>query len=108
MTHAVNYDSLRVACLEHLLVLKLEAYSDRKASSKGQKDAKDIIRIGLCSYAQKKKFSASLCLAYLSNSHLALLQKIRKGPDFLSLAKGNAKFAKTMRDKFEKATLCFF
>lgn len=36
---------VRVAALEHLLALKLEAYKDRKDSSKGLKDGRDIQRI---------------------------------------------------------------
>ena len=52
--HAMRYDALRVASLEHLCVLKLEAYRDRRSSAKGQKDAKDLIRIGLASLAQKR------------------------------------------------------
>ena len=43
--YSETFDELRVACLEHLLVLKLEAYRDRRNSSKGQKDSKDIIRL---------------------------------------------------------------
>ena len=36
---------IRVPCLEHLLVLKLEAYKDRKYSQKGAKDERDLIKI---------------------------------------------------------------
>jgi predicted nucleotidyltransferase len=33
---------IRVASLGHLLVLKLEAFADRRGSTKGDKDAKDL------------------------------------------------------------------
>src|SRR3990172_2523791 len=36
--HAVHYGAIRAACPEHLLVLKLEAYRERMASAKGDKD----------------------------------------------------------------------
>lgn len=39
------YKTVRVAALEHLLALKIEAYKDRKDSAKGQKDGRDIQRI---------------------------------------------------------------
>ena len=38
---------IHVACLEHLLVLKLEAFDAREHSSKGDKDRRDLAKIGL-------------------------------------------------------------
>ena len=38
-------DGIRVASLEHLLVLKLDAYAARRGSAKGRKDERDLIRI---------------------------------------------------------------
>lgn len=100
LAHSLMYDQLRVSSLEHLLVLKLEAYRDRRASSKGQKDAKDIIRIALIADGKSHKFDPQLAIAFLSEEHLSLLNQIQKGPEFLSLAKGNAKEAKSLRQKF--------
>lgn len=100
IAHAVKYDALRVASLEHLIVLKLEAYRDRCSSSKGQKDAKDLIRLALIAAAQKKALQYDLITAYLSPDHFKLLERIQRGPEFLSLARGNAKDAKRMREKF--------
>ena len=102
MADAVLYDKLRVASLEHLLVLKLEAYRDRGVSAKGQKDAKDIIRIALVVHAQGRSLNADQCLAYLSEDHLKLLTRIQRGPEFLSLSKGNAHLAKSLRSRFVK------
>jgi len=103
IAHSVQYDALRVASLEHLLVLKLEAYRDRCSSSKGQKDAKDMIRLGLIASAQRKKLTTDLITPYLSEEHLKLIERIQRGPEFLSLAKGNSKTAKKMREDFAKA-----
>jgi hypothetical protein len=38
-------DNFNIASLEHLLILKLKAFEDRKNSSKGDKDKRDIIKI---------------------------------------------------------------
>ena len=103
IAHSICYDAIRVATLEHLFVLKLEAYRDRCASSKGQKDAKDLIRLALIAAAQKKPFKPDLLIAYLSDDHLKLIERIQRGAEFLSMAKGNAKHAKTMRDQFTKS-----
>jgi hypothetical protein len=98
VARAVSYETLKVASVEHLLVLKLEAYRQRRASSKGRKDAKDLIRIVLVS--EKNRVDSSVLDAYLSDDHRALLQDIARGPEFLSLAQGNAKQAKDYRQKF--------
>lgn len=103
IAHSVQYDLVRVACLEHLLVLKLEAYRDRQHSSKGRKDAKDLIRIALVANELNRKLDMNLCVGYLDDEHLGLLAAIGKSPEFLALAKGNAKLAKNLRDTFKKA-----
>ncbi len=99
--HSVDYGGLRVAGLEHLLALKLEAFADRQASSKGDKDAKDIIRIALISEAMAR-FDTRLATPYLSDKHTELLGKILKGAYFQSLARGNSKIAKNLRKTYEK------
>lgn len=101
MAHAVTYDQTRVASLEHLLVLKLEAYKDRHASTKGQKDAKDLIRIAVVSQSTNQKFKADLAIGYLDDRHIALLKQVARGPEFMSLARGNAKYAKELRTQFQ-------
>lgn len=100
MAHSVLFDALRVASLEHLLVLKLEAYRNRYASTKGQKDAKDLIRIALVICARKDSLNLKLCMPYLSEDHVTLIERVARGPEFLGLARGNAKSAKEMRTQF--------
>lgn len=95
-----RYDVISVASLEHLLVLKLEAYRDRVKSSKGSKDAKDIIRISQIASARKKKLRPSLIEGYISDIHIELLRKLEKGPEAMSLAKGNSQLAKNIRKVF--------
>ncbi|RIL05397.1 MAG: hypothetical protein DCC75_11750 [Proteobacteria bacterium] len=101
--YSVKYDAIRVACLEHLFVLKLEAYRDRHASAKGQKDANDLIRIALAASALQKPLNSELIIGYLSDDHQKLLGAIQRGAQFMSLAKGNAKQAKNLREKFARA-----
>lgn len=45
--HAEEVDHIRVAALEHLLVLKCDAAKDRHGSGKGDKDDRDLARIVL-------------------------------------------------------------
>jgi len=100
--YADRYDSIKVASLEHLFVLKLEAYRDRHSSAKGQKDAKDLIRIGIVSQNQRKKFRRELAEGFLGEEHLRLLEQVQRGPEMLALAKGNAKLAKDYRAEFSE------
>jgi len=100
MAHSRVYDGIRVASLEHLMVLKLEAYLDRKASAKGDKDAKDLLRIAAVATAGGKGFRAELAVPYLRDDHIELLQTVERGPHALALAHGNAVLAKKLRQCF--------
>lgn len=100
--HCVQYDRVKVANLTHLLALKLEAFRDRKGSAKGQKDAKDIIRLVLLCLERPEHFSTEQLVGFISEEHVELLMEIARGPEFLSLSKGNAKTAKTLRVRFRE------
>jgi hypothetical protein len=91
---------MKVACLEHLFVLKLEAFADRKDSSKGDKDAKDLLRIATVAARGGQPFVAALAIPYVRDDHLALLQRVEKGAYAMSLARGNAVTAKAIRGEF--------
>ena len=84
-----------LAALEYLLVLKLEAAVDRHGSAHGQKDARDIIRILLL--GQQQGFDAQRSILFMRDDHLARLKLIVNGPEFIALATGNAKEAKSLR-----------
>lgn len=43
--HAQLVDGVRVAALEHLLILKLDAARDRRGTGKGEKDVRDIAKL---------------------------------------------------------------
>ena len=102
MAGARQYESFRVAGLEHLLALKLEAYRDRRHSAKGQKDAKDIYRIAILAAESVQKFDWSLAEPYLTDDHFALLHEIWRGTAAVNLARGNAKLAKELRATVER------
>lgn len=96
---SVSYERFRVASLGHLLALKLEAFRDRVNSSKGDKDAADIYRIAMV--AKTTGFDAQLAAPYLGDEHMALLDRIRRGPFAVAMAHGNAHLAKSYRAAVE-------
>lgn len=99
--NAVEKGGLRIASLEHLFVLKMEAYRDRRQSAKGEKDAKDLLRIAACAAASKEGFDAALSAPYLRDDHLDLLPLILKSPAAAVMSLGNAVKAKRLRHNFQ-------
>ena len=100
--HSHVYDAFRVACLEHLLVLKLAAYEDRKGSVKGEKDAREILRIAAVADAMGAPIRPELVLPYFSGDEMEWLRAIAKGPAPAALAKGNAHEAKVYRQGLQE------
>lgn len=96
MAHSIQYDAMRVACLEHLWVLKLEAFRDRQNSAKGGKDARDLFRIAIVAMSVGS-FNCELVTPYLDDAHYDLFERLRKSPEAMSLANGNAVQAKSIR-----------
>ena len=97
LAHSRAYDTFKVASLEHLLVLKLAAYEDRRGSSKGAKDARDILRLASVAETQRTSLNPALVWPYWQGEELALLEEIQKGPEAAALAHGNAMEAKGLR-----------
>jgi hypothetical protein len=95
--HSVSYGPVRVACLEHLLVLKLEAFRDRARSVKGDKDARDLVTIARVAGAKVRRELAS---PFLRDQHVGLLDDVAASPVFTYIAKGNAHEAKALRTAF--------
>lgn len=85
---------LRVACPEHLLVLKMMAYLDRAGSAKGDKDEDDLVRILFACDAWRKD-----CLDRVTEEMLVRLDTIVAGDAPVRLTKGNLHQAKILRDK---------
>ena len=88
---------IRVACLEHLLILKLEALGHRGHSSKGDKDRRDVIKIGLM---LGRRTRPELVDPYMREDLADHLQDITKSTIFFDLCSRNAHAAKKMRASF--------
>jgi hypothetical protein len=97
---SVIYGDIRVASLEHLFALKLEAFLDRKDSRKGDKDAADLLRIAAVAERAPSLFRIDLCAPYVRAAHLPLLDRVERGPYATAMAKGNAVAAKKLRAAF--------
>lgn len=100
IAHSEVFDGIRVASLEHLLVLKLEAFADRKGSAKGDKDAKDLLRIAAVAALGGGGLRHELVLPYIRDEHRELLKAVERGPQVVALAHGNAMVAKQLRKSF--------
>jgi predicted nucleotidyltransferase len=96
--HAVQYGDMKVACLEHLLVLKLGAYVSRSQSSKGDKDARDLVTIARLG----NKIRPRLIAPFLLAEHEEALVTISRSPVFMEIAENNAQRAKNLRAMFTK------
>lgn len=102
MAHSQAHDVFKIACLEHLLVLKMAAYQDRKGSTKGEKDARDILRIAVVAQAAESPMDPALVLPYWTTTELQLLRLIEKGVAPLALSSGNAHEARRFRQSMKE------
>jgi hypothetical protein len=89
---------INVACLEHLLVLKLEAFVKREHSSKGDKDRRDVVKIGLLLGRKVRKF---LIRPYMHDELGSRLDDIARCAIFAELCENNAHVAKKLRETFK-------
>lgn len=102
IANSVSYENMRVASLEHLLALKLEAYRNRRGSAKGQKDAKDIIRLAIL--GAEIGFNPDIAMPYIDDEHKDLLLDIHRGSEVVAIAQGNSVVAKKIRSKVAELT----
>lgn len=96
--HADMYGPLRVACLEHLLILKLRAFESRKRSAKGDKDARDVIVLGLL---MGRKPNTSILKPYFDDEQKQTVDDVKKSGVFMDMTVGNAHEAKKLRKAFD-------
>ena len=97
LAHAVTYDSLRVAAIGHLLVLKLDAEAGRAGSSKGDKDTRDLVKLVVLASDEDRK----LLTPYLDSRRLTRLREVGASPRaFTLITRGNAQEAKQLRTIF--------
>jgi len=88
-------DGVRVASLEHLLLLKLDAYQSRRGSAKGAKDERDLVKI--CFLIAKTALHRDRLASYLTEESAAALARLKKSPEFMSICGGNAHQARDLR-----------
>jgi hypothetical protein len=95
--------NLRIACPEHLLILKLKAYEDRRGTGKGSKDEDDIIRLLLVAEHWR-----SDGLTRLTDDMLDHLKRIASGDSPARLTGGNLHEARAVRERAQRslASIC--
>ncbi len=84
---------VRVAGLEHLLLLKLDAYKDRGRSAHGLKDARDVAKILIL----LRKTTPYYVLAQGTPEDVELIDRVLRSDVFLILAENNAHEASKLR-----------
>lgn len=82
-----------VACLEHLLGLKFVAYEDRKGSTKGEKDRRDIVKI-VAMMESPRKEALNHIAPFIDLDELA---KIAKSAAIMDICEGSEYQAKSLR-----------
>ena len=96
-SYSVAVEGVRVASLEHLLVLKLEALGKRSHSRKGDKDRGDLVQLGLMLGRRSRD---KLLEPYLRSDHLESLADLAGSALFYELCGGNAHDARKVREAF--------
>lgn len=96
---ADSYGTMRVAAVEHLFVLKLVAHECRQGSAKGDKDARDLVRL----VTMGKQWRKDLTVPYLSEKHLRMLEKVSRSRVFSELCCRNAREAERLKEAFDRS-----
>ena len=91
-------DGVRVASLGHLLVLKVDAFSSRKGTQKGAKDARDVVKIMLGMSNQ----DIEAARPYITEKRLSLVESVSRSSAFDEMALNNKHEAKIIRNKFDQ------
>jgi hypothetical protein len=87
-------NGVRVACLEHLVVLKIAAFKDRRGSAKGDKDEDDLIKI-LMLLSEREVSPAKA--ARVDDEMETLLELIVGSDSVTRVADGNLHLASILR-----------
>ncbi len=98
---SVSIGGLRLASLEDLLILKAVAMLDRTGTVKGDKDAKDIIRIVSVMSNKEIRPDWERIKSFLDEDAINAIVEVGSSPAFFtSLYGGNSFLAKKSRDAF--------
>lgn len=96
-SYAEDIDGIRVAALEHLLVLKLDAARDRWGSAKGEKDLRDLGRIITLLAAPR----TALLAPHLDDERRGLLHDLGRQRDLFARMGVNPHDASRLRRSFD-------
>lgn len=99
--YAQRYRGFQIASVPQLLLLKLDAYEDRKGSAKGAKDRRDVGKLLVLLGGSPQ--ARSLFGALASKEDFRNLAAVIRSGVFLEIARGNAKTAAALRAKAEDA-----
>jgi hypothetical protein len=91
---SVLKQGFRVVCAEHLLILKLKAYENRRGTGKGEKDEEDVIRILLAAKEWRRDG-----LTRMTDEMLEHLKRIVAGDAPTRLTSRNLHEARNVRDR---------
>ncbi len=92
-------ENVRIAALEHLLLLKLAAYEDRRGSAKGRKDERDLIRIG--HLLMRRPIHKDWVAPYVNPVDINLLSKVVHSAEVAGLST-NPKHTAALRAELTK------
>lgn len=92
--------SVKVSCLEHLLILKLDATEDRWGTEKGRKDCRDVAKIMII---MGGNIRPDIICGYLGESRMNVLKSVERSSAFVEISGGNHHAAKDLRSDFDSA-----
>lgn len=90
---SVELAGMNVAGLEHLLLLKLDAFKDRYASAHGQKDRRDIAKLLVLLSRTEPYYT----LVQGTDEDVDLVDDVMRSTSFLDITGGNAHVAAQLR-----------
>lgn len=98
---AVDVEGVPVACLGHLLLLKLDALDDRWSSSHGDKDRRDVAKLMVMLHVSDDEPSFDAVVDLATSADLKLMKRVVGSSAFIDLAKKNSQTASRLRKKAE-------
>jgi hypothetical protein len=93
-------ENVRVACLEHLMLLKLDAYADRRGSAKGRKDERDLIRIAYL-LSQQRTIHRDRLTPLLTPQDVEAMSSVSRSTEIATMT-DSAKHAAKLRSEIMK------
>lgn len=90
LAYSQVFGEFRVSSLEHLLVLKLEAFRAQHDDAMRAEHAKDVLRIAALAKHRSRGFRAGLVAPFFRGEYANVLDAIRDGPYGAALARGDA------------------